>query len=85
MKKIVFLILILSMAVNSFSQSIASSLAGKKVLIAYFTWADNITPLSSVDGIASPSVLAPGNTAVMAENIQKITGGDMFSIRVSLS
>ena len=83
MKKILFIILILSMVTNSFSQSIVNSLDNKKVLIAYFTWADNAAPLSSVDGIASPSVLAPGNVAVMAENIQKIAGGDMFSIKVS--
>ncbi len=81
MKRIVFtFILIFSLAVNSFSQNIFDN---KKILIVYFTWADNTVPFSEIDGIAAPSVLAPGNTAVMAGDIQKILGGDMFSIKVS--
>lgn len=57
-----------------------------RVLIAYFTWADNthVADPSSVDADASTSasVLAPGNTALMAGWIQERTGGDLYSIRV---
>lgn len=57
-----------------------------KVLIAYFTWAENthVEDPSAVDPDASTSasVLPPGNTAKLAGWIQKRTGGDLFSIRV---
>ena len=57
-----------------------------RVLIAYFTWADNthVADPSAVDTDASTSasVLAPGNTALMAGWIQQRTGGDLYSIRV---
>ena len=83
MKKILsVLLLIFSLGVNSFSQSVTDNFNNKKILIAYFTWADNTVP-GNIDGIASPSVLAPGNVGVMAENIQEITGGDLFSIKTS--
>lgn len=79
MKRIVFtLILIFSLAVNSFSQNIFE----KKILIAYFTWADNTVPFSEIDGIAAPSALTLGNTAVMAGDIQKILGGDILLRRL---
>lgn len=59
---------------------------GHKVLIAYFTWAENthVDDPSSVDPDASTSasVLPPGNTAKLAGWIQERTGGDLFSIRV---
>lgn len=56
------------------------------ILIAYFTWADN-TVVSNpddvdVDASTSASVLAPGNTAIMAQYIEERTGGDLFSIVV---
>lgn len=58
-----------------------------KVLIAYFTWAENthVADPSAVDPDASTSasVLPPGNTAKMAGWIQERTGGDLFSIRVT--
>lgn len=38
---------------------------------------------SGVDATSSASLLAPGNTAVMAEHIQRLVGGDLFSIRVA--
>lgn len=80
MKRIVFtLILIFSLAVNSFSQNIFEN---KKILIAYFTWADNTVPFSEIDGIAASSALTPGNTAVMAGDIQKILGGDILLHRL---
>lgn len=57
-----------------------------KVLIAYFTWAENthVADPSAVDPDAttSASVLLPGNTAKLAGWIQERTGGDLFSIRV---
>lgn len=57
------------------------------ILIAYFTWADNtyVEDPSSVDldATTSASVLAPGNSARMAEWIQEEVGGDLFSIQVS--
>lgn len=56
------------------------------ILIAYFTWADN-TVVSNpddidVDASTSASVLAPGNTAIMAQYIEERTGGELFSIIV---
>lgn len=58
---------------------------GHKVLIAYFTWAENthVEDPSAVDPDASTSasVLPPGNTARLAGWIQERTGGDLFSIR----
>lgn len=57
-----------------------------KILIAYFTWADNTQvddPSSvDVDASTSASVLAPGNTEKVAHFIQEQVGGDMFSIIV---
>lgn len=61
-----------------------SALKNTKVLIAYFTWADNTqvaNPQSvNVDASTSASVLAPGNVAKIAGWIQTRTGGDIFSI-----
>jgi len=75
-----------------------------KILIAYFSWADNTvveneeaavqSALSHYDSIgdrdnyedadviSSASVVAPGNTAKMAQWIQEYIGGDLFSIQV---
>lgn len=59
----------------------------QKILIAYFTWADNTVvehPESiDVDATTSASVLVPGNTAMMAQWIQEEAGGDLFSIQVA--
>lgn len=58
-----------------------------RILIAYFTWADNtvVEDPSTVDADASTSasVLAPGNAAKIAAWIQQEVGGDLFSIVVS--
>ncbi|MGH0052627.1 MAG: flavodoxin [Sphaerochaetaceae bacterium] len=55
-----------------------------KVLIAYFTWADNTIVEHpeevDVDASTSASVLHPGNTERLASWIQEITGGDVFPI-----
>lgn len=57
-----------------------------KVLIAYFTWADNTVVEKpeevDVDASTSASVFAPGNAAMMAGWIQEEIGGDLFSIQV---
>jgi len=57
-----------------------------KILIAYFTWADNTyveDPSSvDVDASTSASVLAPGNAAKLAAWIQEEVGGDLHSITV---
>lgn len=37
---------------------------------------------SGVDATSSASLLMPGNTAVMASHIQRLTGGELFSIQV---
>ncbi|MHB9291139.1 hypothetical protein Holit_00211 [Hollandina sp. SP2] len=58
-----------------------------KILIAYFTWADNTIVANpaviDVDASTSASVLVPGNTAKLAQWIQQETGGDLFSIKVT--
>lgn len=53
-----------------------------KILIAYFTWAENVADVVNVDAATSPSVQSPGNVAQMAAWIQQETDGDLFSIRV---
>lgn len=57
-----------------------------KILIAYFTWADNTAvedpSAIDVDATTSASVLAPGNAAKLANWIQEEVGGDLFSIKV---
>ena len=37
---------------------------------------------SGVDATSSTSLLMPGNTAVMASHIRRLTGGELFSIQV---
>lgn len=61
--------------------------AESKILIAYFTWAENTVVEDEsridVDATTSASVLAPGNAARIAGWIQDRTGGDLFSIVVT--
>ena len=54
-----------------------------RVLVAYFSWADNAVIEGEVDAVASPSVVAPGNVQQLAGWVQERTGGDLFSIRVT--
>lgn len=58
----------------------------KRILIAYFTRADNTVvqnaSVINADAASSASLLAPGNTQQMAALIQEKVGGDLFSIRV---
>lgn len=55
-----------------------------KILIAYFTWAENThvddPSTVDVDATTSASVLLPGNVGLMAQWIAEETGGDTFSI-----
>lgn len=53
-----------------------------RVLVAYFSWADNAVLDEDVDAVTSPSVIAPGNVQELAGWVQEETGGDLFSIRV---
>ena len=57
---------------------------GQKILIAYFTWAENTyveNPSAvDVDAVTSASVLLPGNTGRLAAWIQQYVGGDIFKI-----
>lgn len=53
-----------------------------KILIAYFTWAENAEKAQDVDAVASASVSLPGNVGQMASWIQAEVGGDLFSIQV---
>lgn len=55
---------------------------GEKILVAYFSWAENAIIDGEVDAVTSPSVTAPGNVAQMADWIQEKTGGNSFLIQV---
>lgn len=54
-----------------------------RVLVAYFSWADNAIIEGEIDAVASPSVTAPGHVAQLATWVQEKTGGDLFSIQVT--
>lgn len=54
-----------------------------KILVAYFSWADNAVLDEDVDAVTSPSVIAPGNVKELAGWVQEATGGDLFSICVT--
>ena len=59
-----------------------------KVLIAYFTRADNIQVDPNVDAVSSASINTSGssyegNLAIMADYVKEATGGDTFSIRTT--
>ena len=54
-----------------------------KVLVAYFSWADNAVLAGDVDAITSPSVVPPGDVQQLAGWVQEETAGDLFSIRVT--
>ncbi|MDE6319747.1 MAG: flavodoxin [Lachnospiraceae bacterium] len=58
-----------------------------RILIAYFTWAENTyvenPEAVDVDATTSASVLPPGNAAKMAGWIQEEIGGNLFSIVVT--
>lgn len=54
-----------------------------RILVAYYSWADNAVLAEDVDAVASPSVIPPGNVQQLAGWVQEETGGDLFSIRVA--
>lgn len=54
-----------------------------KILVAYFSWADNAMLEGEVDVVASPSVLPPGNVQQLAGWVQEQTDGELFSIQVT--
>ena len=56
---------------------------GSRILVAYFSWADNAVLAAYVDAVTSPSVISPGNVQQLAGWVQEETGGDLFSIRVT--
>lgn len=55
-----------------------------KILIAYFSWADNALP-DDIDAMTSASVTVPGNVAQLAAWIGEETGGELFPIQVEES
>lgn len=67
--------------------TVAPEAGSPRILIAYFTWADNTVvedpDTLDVDATTSASVLAPGNTAKIADWIQQEVGGDLFPIVVT--
>lgn len=54
-----------------------------RILVAYYSWADNAVLAEDVDAVASPSVIPPGNVQQLAGWVQEATGGDLFSIQVT--
>ena len=54
-----------------------------KVLVAYFSWADNAALTDDVDAVTSPSVVSPGNVQQLAGWVQQVTGGELFAIQVT--
>lgn len=70
---------------ESSAESVDSAENAGKILIAYFAVAEN----SDVDAISSASVTevdgeAKGLVRTVAEDIQTVTGGDLFSIKTSV-
>ena len=59
---------------------------GKKVLVAYFSYADNTvieeTDDMDIDALTAASQISPGNAGLIAEWIHEGVGGDLFSIQV---
>lgn len=57
-----------------------------KVLVAYFTWGENVDAFDEasidVDATTSASLTAPGNVAQLTENINARISADTFSIKV---
>ena len=99
MKNLIFLLLLMIISCSSNNTSNIESAnnyknnyvninytqSNSKILIAYFTWADNtvVENPSSIDPDAetSASVLSPGNAELIANWIAEETGGDLFSIK----
>lgn len=65
------------------ADSSASPASSDRILVAYFSWAENAVLADDVDAVTSPSVISPGNVQQLAGWVQEKTGGDLFSIRVT--
>lgn len=68
---------------NDTEGSLAVPAGNGKILVAYFSWADNAVLDDDVDAVSSPSVIPPGNVQQLAGWVQEETGGDLFTIRVT--
>ena len=64
-------------------QDAGESMDSSRILVAYFSWADNAVLEDDVDAVTSPSVIPPGNVQQLAGWVQDETGGDLFAIRVT--
>ena len=64
-------------------QDAGESMDSSRILVAYFSWADNAVLEDDVDAVTSPSVIPPGNVQQLAGWVQDETGGDLFTIRVT--
>ncbi|OUO93073.1 flavodoxin [Cloacibacillus sp. An23] len=55
---------------------------GERILVAYFTWAENARPsgAAEVDAVTSASLAPPGNAGLIASWIAEETGGTLFPI-----
>ncbi len=71
---------------ESTSEETGTSSSGSKILVAYFSRAENIDYDSGVDAVASASINADedgnavGNLRIISEYLQEETKGDLFSI-----
>ncbi len=70
-------------SLDSASAEGQTSGSSSRILVAYFSWADNAVLADDVDAVTSPSVISPGNVQQLAGWVQEITGGDLFSIQVT--
>ena len=79
-----FISFFLAMAmVLSFAACGTTENQSSKILVAYFSWADNAVLADDVGAVASPSVIPLVNVQQLAGWVQEETGGDLFSIRVT--
>lgn len=60
---------------------ISESSEGERILVAYFSWADNAEQ-GNIDAVTSASVTVPGNVAQLAKWVAEETSGELFSIQV---
>lgn len=75
-------------AANSQPEVIETQTENSKVLIAYFSRAENIELSDNVDAVSSASLnprngFVEGNTKLIADMLQGETGGDVFSIQTA--
>lgn len=62
-------------------KEVPESREGERILVAYFSWADNAEQVN-MDAVTSASVTVPGNVAQFAAWIAEETGGELFPIQV---